>query len=209
MANHKRKRIVSAFCAVAMLFSATGNWLLPLQGIAEDMTETGSTETAAETEAATDPDKDLCCQSFALHPNGENAEQSRVRRHEYAAAETVLHGLKVVCEKRHKSADLVFVVELLRQFLAVIEHQRSEIRLHFHRGAEKAYTPYETPYDEREYDEQKRQTYIVKQHVHIKRAHYAVDLNFTVYYPVQNRTVELRHYELNAVHDEQRHYAEQ
>ena len=76
MANHKRKRIVSAFCAVAMLFSATGNWLLPLQGIAEDMTETGSTETAAETEAATDPDKDLCCQSFALHPNGENAEQT-------------------------------------------------------------------------------------------------------------------------------------
>ncbi|MCR4645855.1 MAG: hypothetical protein K5695_10690 [Oscillospiraceae bacterium] len=80
MRNLKRKRIVSAFCAITMLFSATGNWALPLQSIAEEETETGCTEqeTAAGTEAETETetDSDLCCKSFALYPNGENAEQA-------------------------------------------------------------------------------------------------------------------------------------
>ena len=86
--------------------------------------------------------------------DGKSAEQDRIAEHERAVAEALLNSLKIVGEERHHIADLVALIVLLRETLAVIEHLRAQIGLDSDSRAKEAYTPKESTDDHRKHDQE-------------------------------------------------------
>ena len=100
--------------------------------------------------------------------HGHPAEEQRVRDHQDAGAEAVLHGLEVVRKECHQVADLIDGVVLLREVLAVVEHPAAEVRLDVDARAEEAETPQEAPDDHADDDEDHREADAVEQKVHVE-----------------------------------------
>ena len=143
-----------------------------------------------------------------VHPrhldDGKQAEEQRVAEHKHSGPEAVLNRLKVVREIAHEISDLAVLIIALGQLLAVREHPRAQVGLDLDPRAEETDAPDKPSHDHRENDEYHRQTYPVKQEVHVERERFPAVLDGARVYAVYDHFVELWNDELHIVDEYQR-----
>ena len=140
---------------------------------------------------------------------GHNPEEQGIGQHENARAKAVLYRLQVVCEVGHERTHLVDLVVLAGEILTAVEHPSAEIGLHLDARAKEADTPEEPPDGHADDDEDHGQADFVQQKVHIKGVRNAVHQNPALVHAVDNHLVQLRHFQLQNIHQYQRKNAQQ
>ena len=148
-----------------------------------------------------------------IHPehfdDGQNAQKQRVAKHHNAPAKALLHRFQIVGKQAHEVADLVDLIILAAQILAVVEHAVAQVLFHTDAYAEEAHTPQKAAEYHGQNDPNHRQAQVIQQKVHIKRQHLTVDFHCAVVDTVDQHLIQIGDHQLQVIHHGQRRHAQQ
>ena len=127
-------------------------------------------------------------------------QNQRVEEHHNAPCKALQHGVQIVGEQAHQTADLVNLIVGLAQVTGVSEHPIAKLFLHVERRAEEHDSPEKAAcHDGQDYDDHGHEN-LFEQEAHRKRNLLAVYQNPALIQPVDDHLVEIGNDELQIVH---------